>query len=408
MNSNLMGFAKKAQVHLLGPDKRVPTSSVPAYSAHLDLLRGLAAMVVVVGHSKFTLSDLHRSAIVSGHAHGPVAPVRVSPMSPAHEAVVVFFALSGLLVGGSVFKEQLQHSFRWGRYMSKRLTRLLTVLIPALVIGGCCDLASTYILSHGHTPGGRYQELVSSRQSVGVLLGNLCFLQFLDTTRVPTYGSNFSLWSLAYEFWYYILFPAALAVVLLPGVAKRLGSAILACAVAGLLWGDPLAIFPVWLFGALVTQLPRTIPARAQIVALLAALAQMLLIMLLLWRKPFASMAMNNTVLGVSCCLFLYAALHRRDPLHRPLYQAIAEHLSKMSYTLYLFHLPFLVLLGSILAQRYPQGAPHESQLLVILIVGAYLYSQVMYRLFEARTEAIRKRITGWRSNSTRPSLNSA
>ena len=365
-------------------------------------------MVVVIGHSKFTLSDIHRSAVISSHLQGPIAPVRVSPMSPAHEAVVVFFALSGLLVGGSVFKEQLQHSFRWGRYMSKRLTRLMTVLVPALVIGGCCDLASRYVLSHGYTPGGRFQELVSSRHGVDVLLGNLCFLQFLDTTRVPTYGSNFSLWSLAYEFWYYLLFPAALAVVLLPGVAKRLGSAVLACAVAGLLWGDPLAIFPVWLLGAFMTRLPRAIPAKAQISALLAALAQMLLIMLLLWRRPLASMAMNNTVLGLSCCLFLYVALHRRDPLNKRLYQATAEHLSKMSYTMYLFHLPFLVLLGSLLAQRYPHGVPHESQFVVVLTIGAYLYSQLMYRLFEARTEAIRMRIKSWRSSATHPSLKSA
>ena len=34
--------------------------------------------------------------------------------------------------------------------------------------------------------------------------GNLVFLQ---TILVPTYGTNALLWSLANEFWYYMLFP---------------------------------------------------------------------------------------------------------------------------------------------------------------------------------------------------------
>ncbi len=396
---------QKTKVHLLGAGKRMPTSTVPAYSAHLDMLRGLAALVVVVGHGKFVLADLHRSAapaVLSTQGTAVPVAVHVSAMSPAHEAVVVFFALSGLLVGGSVLKEQVkQRSFRWGRYMSKRLTRLLTVLIPALVIGGLCDLASRYILSHGYTPGGRFAELAGSHQGVGVLLGNLCFLQFLDTTHVLTLGSNFALWSLAYEFWYYVFFPAALAVIVLPGLAKRIGCAVLACAVAGLLWGDPIAIFPVWLFGALITQLPRIIPERAQVPALLTSLAQMLAMMAVLWRKPLPSMAANNLMLGVSCCIFLWVALHRRAPVTNKLYQGVAEHLSRVSYTMYLFHLPFLVLIGSLLAQRYPHGVPHEAQFVLLLTASAYLYSQAMYRLFEARTDALRKGLGRSRNSNT-------
>jgi peptidoglycan/LPS O-acetylase OafA/YrhL len=37
-----------------------------------------------------------------------------------------------------------------------------------------------------------------------VLLGNLVFLQAI---LVPTWGSNGPLWSLAFEFWFYIWFP---------------------------------------------------------------------------------------------------------------------------------------------------------------------------------------------------------
>jgi hypothetical protein len=46
-------------------------------------------------------------------------------------------------------------------------------------------------------------------------LGNLCFVQ---TVSVPVYGSNGPLWSLANEFWYYVMFP--LGAVALMGVLE--------------------------------------------------------------------------------------------------------------------------------------------------------------------------------------------
>ena len=51
-----------------------------------------------------------------------------------HQAVVVFFVLSGYLVGGSVLTAYQSGRWSWAAYALRRLTRLWVVLLPALII----------------------------------------------------------------------------------------------------------------------------------------------------------------------------------------------------------------------------------------------------------------------------------
>jgi peptidoglycan/LPS O-acetylase OafA/YrhL len=81
-------------------------------------------------------------------------------------------------------------------------------------------------------------------------VGNVAFLQGL---HVPIYGTNNPLWSLAYEAWYYLMFPSILAL-LWRGQAMRsriVGGLVLAI---GVVISGPtvLLLFPCWLLGALV------------------------------------------------------------------------------------------------------------------------------------------------------------
>jgi peptidoglycan/LPS O-acetylase OafA/YrhL len=64
-----------------------------------------------------------------------------------HEAVMVFFVLSGFLVGGSVLKLMSRDLWSWNNYLIKRLTRLWIVLIPALLLGLALDLGGSHIFS---------------------------------------------------------------------------------------------------------------------------------------------------------------------------------------------------------------------------------------------------------------------
>jgi peptidoglycan/LPS O-acetylase OafA/YrhL len=140
-----------------------------------------------------------------------------------HEAVMVFFVISGFLVGGKVWSLYREGRFGWRLYLAHRLSRLYAVLIVALLLGVVLDW-SGYLFFNGY---GLYDQ--GYEGAIAVLgsapiermgwrdfLVNAFFLFFFVG---PPYGSNGPLWSLAYEWWYYILFPLVVGVFL--GLAGR-------------------------------------------------------------------------------------------------------------------------------------------------------------------------------------------
>jgi peptidoglycan/LPS O-acetylase OafA/YrhL len=103
----------------------------PSSSVHMDLARGLAVIIVMLGHS--------RDPFFSSFKGHTAAAAPISRMGASHpqitlgnEAVMIFFVLSGYLVGGSVLRTRLRWS--WKKYLTMRLTMLWVVLIPALVL----------------------------------------------------------------------------------------------------------------------------------------------------------------------------------------------------------------------------------------------------------------------------------
>src|ERR1700691_4713875 len=169
------------------------------------------------------------------------------------EAVLVFFVLSGFLISSAILGRRASETWSWRDYAIDRASRLYVVLIPGLFFGllwdklGSSIFASTGIYSH---PLDNFAfAIVHTRMGIGTFLGNMFFLQ---TIVVPTFGSNGPLWSLANEFWYYILFPLALGA----GIAwkKRfilgaLAFTILAALVAVFVGWQILAGFIIWLAG---------------------------------------------------------------------------------------------------------------------------------------------------------------
>jgi len=174
-------------------------------SLWLDALRGVAALGVFTSHWR----DCFFRDYSQLHVHNPLIAAAYFMSGIGHEWVIVFFVLSGYLVGGSVLRQTLQGRWSWSEYALHRLTRLYIVLIPALLLGGAIDLiglrlfgtSDVYTAHHGMK---LMLEAPASHLTVGTLLGNYVFLQVI---LVPVFGSNGPLWSLGYEFWYYIAFP---------------------------------------------------------------------------------------------------------------------------------------------------------------------------------------------------------
>jgi peptidoglycan/LPS O-acetylase OafA/YrhL len=375
---------------LPGPNRAV-CQDVPIYSSHFDLFRGLAALAVMIGHLKFFLGGI-RGPATGGVGFVPPLAENPNQMNPAHEAVIVFFVLSGVLVGGSVLRDRKTKLFSWSLYLLRRLSRLLTVLLPALLVGFLVDSATRHLLLHYAT---RTTTALGDLSYIALdwktFLGNLCFLQTLDRTRIRPFGTNVALWSLSFEFWYYLFFPLLVGALFLPSRRRKITYCLLSILLAYFLWRDPLSRFPIWLLGALATQLPPFLPERWQRFAIALLAVQFIACAGVLWIRPLQNFLLDDMILGLSFTALVVAVLHRRSFRPKGFYASFAEHLAKPSYSVYLFHVPIMTFLGSWAILHSPTLLNHKSE--AILLIGSVVYAlcYLLYFAFEARTDRVRE-----------------
>ena len=234
---------------------------------------------------------------------------------------------------------------------------------------------------------------LSSRSTMKVLAGNATFLQ---TIRVPNFGTNAVLWSLANEFWYYMAFPP----LLLLFFGKRPIWAKAAYLILGALIltfvGTKIAtLFLIWLLGFGVSITPLTIPERYRSLSTIACLVQFIALNAALRIHPIRMLTAEG-LLGLSFALFLYSVVHARQPIGSMLYQHVATIFAKFSYTVYLVHLPFLTFVTALIMMPWHAWPKNPAHLLaaLLLVVAAYAYAWILYLCFEKNTDQLRRWVT--------------
>jgi peptidoglycan/LPS O-acetylase OafA/YrhL len=363
-------------------------------------MRGLAALVVFLAHARnMFFGDVSAASTTGAHTSAHVN-VPVGAAGIGTHAVIIFFVLSGYLVGGGVVRTMEAGRWTWSHYIRQRLTRLWVVLVPALLIG--CALDNIGMRAGG--PGAIYgappgQSVIGNPAWTGLNLptfgGNVFFLQDI---LVPVFGSNVALWSLANEFWYYLAFPVA---VIIYRSSTALPIRVLGLvALVGLGWlGAPMVTlyFFIWLLGVVVSRIPLFL-GRASARALIA-LSGVGLVFTSAWvRTHRAPLFLANMGIGLVFCILLYGCLHRRDSAKK-LYSNLAAGIANMSYTLYLVHVPALMLVSAVVVggwHPWKKDAPHLIAFACV-IGGVLLYAALMYLFFERHTERVRLAISGGR-----------
>ncbi|WP_456363447.1 acyltransferase family protein [Priestia aryabhattai] len=179
----------------------------------LDLMRFASAVVVFLYHFHFQL--------------------------PGYQAVMIFFVLSGYFISTSVIKTLDKGVWSWREYLIKRCIRLWIVLIPALILTYGWALLQTHLF--GRT------SLFSGVLNVKTFIGNLFFTQDI---LVVQYGLNGPLWSLTYEFWYYILFPCGLLIFYSKSKLSRGVYLTIFVAISLFVGKQIMLYFIMWLLGA--------------------------------------------------------------------------------------------------------------------------------------------------------------
>jgi len=364
-----------------------------ASSDHLDAVRGLAALAVMLGH----LRNLFfvDSPEIRGHSN-LLIEIMYFATGFGHEAVMIFFVLSGFLVGGTVLRGRMDGNWSWSFYASNRFTRLWVVLIPALLLGAVWDRTGIVVFGTHGIYGGLAQNnvvrfAVRPRLAGTVMLGNALFLQGILT---PTFGSNGPLWSLSFEFWYYVLFP--LMVLAFP--ARKVGWSTIIYMTASIMvtffigWLISL-YFLIWLLGCAINLAPESPGRRAKLWIGMAAVA-LLSVLTVLKFKPGMAGYPHDCAVGVASAALIYALLRSRARSTPGLYSRTARMLAGFCYTLYVVHLPALAFLSAwLVRQRWQPNAIHA--LAGVALAGCILaYAFVVAQLTQYRTGAVRARVS--------------
>ena len=155
----------------------------------LDMIRWISAFMVAGGHM-WAAFAAHDTGLVSG-ALWALADTR-------HSWVIIFFGLSGYLVGGGVLVRGDRTD--WRRYALARVSRIYVVLAPALILTAMLDGLAFLIAPHnpihagvwrgglfGPTPPfDRYgwREIIASLLSLEAVVGPPVGPEILDTSSV--------------------------------------------------------------------------------------------------------------------------------------------------------------------------------------------------------------------------------
>jgi peptidoglycan/LPS O-acetylase OafA/YrhL len=354
------------------------------HSILISLLRGLAAFVVAAAHLRAEMyPGLRTVSNPSLWFQGFTFATGF-----AHQAVLVFFIISGWLVGGSLLNKMGQPG-AVTNYAIDRATRLWTVLIPTFSLTLLFGLGSGVLLPN-------IDFSAANEFSVLSFVGNLLGLQ---RVVLADFGGNYALWSLANETWYYVLFPLLVLMFTAPRTTARIASGAALALAAILLPVEIILYFSIWLLGVAFSRvrIECSIGVRCAWLLPLAAMSAY-------FRLTGDNNQFDQTMVGMdlSLSLMFLALLSSlqfnaapESKLARPLAR-IGKFFADFSFSLYVLHVPLIFLLSHValtqfgLRQLSPTEPLHFAVylgMLTILLLASYL----SYLMFESQTYRIRR-----------------
>lgn len=359
----------------------------------LDGLRGTAALVVLLHHTLLLNPQFPGSPPGEDFTGGTLLSwVSFSPLklfTAGTESVIVFFVLSGLVVS----LPALKHGFDWFAYFPRRIARLMLPVIGSVLVAAAFVAAIPQIttqesgtwLSRSSTPDFSWGHILSAMDLFG------------GDTQI-----NNPLWSLRWELVFSLLLPAF---VVLAALLKRWWIAGIAGAVlltwAGIASGaDSLTYLPAFFVGATIAvgmdgvrrfadRINRHATRHLVWLAITLAGAMMLIASWLTGPLPqeLHGVTVALKALAPLAAAILVIACIGWGALGRLLSWSPVQFVGKISFSLYLTHVPILIFSSYLFA---------DAPLIVAQIFGVSLalaVSVAFWWVLESRSHEWSKRI---------------
>jgi peptidoglycan/LPS O-acetylase OafA/YrhL len=329
-----------------------------ATSLFLDFLRVVAAFGVVLVHTAIT----------------QFSPVFALGPDYGHRFVIVFFVLSGYVISFSTFSRAQTAQ----NYAIARLSRLYSVLVPALLIS-----AILLLIGRSINPD-FYARLSRGHEVLRFGLSLTFFNEMWAFSAAPP--TNTPLWSLAYEFWYYAIFGVWVF------ARQRISAVLLSLGIAALIGPKIILLLPVWLLGVATERFGTRfrIPPGIALTGLVGVLVALTIASRRLGSIPgevgyplfyFSNAWASDFVLGTLVAALILCFQHASVRWSFPAWLgAPIRHGANLTFSLYLLHYPILVFLAATLPYD------HASRMTVaLLLIGLLLIVALISAVTEAR-----------------------
>lgn len=348
----------------------------PGKSDFLNLVRWIAAVAVVLGHVDMYLAQFAGAGSQGWSSFGYAG-------LHSHAAVMLFFVLSGYVVAYATNKKLESEDYGFRAYFLDRWSRIYSVLLLAVAFTVIIDFLGRQVSAAYYDPEFLPQSGFAVRLAVNVFA-----LQGIQGHRIQL-GSNPALWSIGYEFIFYLLYGL---VFFRTKLFSRTWMAPALLCVALVVVGWKMAFyFGIWLLGVLAYRLSqasglRTISCSRWLLLLILAGANHYLVFANVFGLPEV---LQDMLFGaVVAVLLVFDASHGCKASDR-LAPANA-YMADFSYSLYAFHMPIIFFFCSVFFAQYFRDAPQFVTGL-ILALGCLLAARIFFAIGEARRFGYRR-----------------
>jgi peptidoglycan/LPS O-acetylase OafA/YrhL len=366
-----------SEVRLMTPASRAihvpPPQLSPARSFVLDGLRWTSAVLVVLGHVYETGANLSKSVTAPS--------VYRYSTSHAHAAVMVFFVLSGYVMAFATNRKLAGGHYSIVEYFLDRWSRIYSVLIPAIVWTISIDWIGGHLFA-------TYAEYGPKGYAIVRLLANITCQQGAQGRRMEL-GSNGALWSIGYEFLFYLIYGA---VVFRGNFRSKATPIMLSLACLALSGWQKSAYMLVWLLGVAAFHVSQRLRVQLGAWAYAGCASAVLIANHFIEYRPLTSSEwINDFLFGIVIAVFITFEVKVSERAGRGRIADLNARMAGFSYTLYAFHLPMVFFVESALVRRFPTFFSTPVLEIAFTIVCVLAARGLFYPLGEARRRNYRK-----------------
>ena len=344
----------------------------------LHIIRGLAALIVVIYHAKFVLWSGGQLYVRTKGLHSPFDYFLFSIdmlSSCGKQCVIIFFILSAFVIKYSFTVNQ----YSYKTFYRVRLIRIYLPFLFSLLIAGIVFFVSVnYINPSIINEGIREYNTRLSVAAHNFTLQNAAKTLFFIKDE-EYFGFNFAYWSLLHEAIFYILFPfylllktfyrAILFVVLLPAhfVINK----------SDIFYYQLFFLSGMFLYDYYSTRIRKPLLKSKKLYFVLLLLMYPVLNLAVTLKYEYLA---DIFTVVYSFAIFDFILLHKIKPMN------LLFKLGNISYTLYLNHLSVLLLFYALLTMSSEQLIFFDRYYYYVGTILAVLMSILLYKLVERPT----------------------